>query len=48
MKIRLGYACISQSLEENFKTYTYTRYQEEKNQEQMSLKEQTQLRGKFF
>ena len=30
MKIRLGYACISQSLEENFKTYTYTRYQEEK------------------
>lgn len=35
MKIRLGYACISQSLEENFKTYTYTRYQEEKNQEKL-------------
>lgn len=35
MKIRLGYACISETIKENFKTYTYTRYKQEKNKEKL-------------
>lgn len=35
MKIRLGYACISETLKENYKTYTYTKYKEEQDRKKL-------------
>ena len=31
MKIRLGYACISETLNSNYKTYTYSNFIKDKN-----------------
>lgn len=35
MKIRLGYACISETLNTTFQTYTYTKYKEEQNNKKL-------------
>lgn len=35
MKIRLGYACISETLKENYKTYTYSNYINAKNEKKL-------------
>ncbi len=35
MKIRLGYACISETVTTNYKTYTYSNYIKEKNQKKL-------------
>lgn len=35
MKIRLGYACISETLSTSYKTYTYTNYNKEKNNKKL-------------
>ena len=35
MKIRLGYACISETLNSNYKTYTYSNFIKDKNKKKL-------------
>lgn len=35
MKVRLGYACISETLNSNYKTYTYSNFMKDKNKEKL-------------
>ena len=35
MRIRLGYACISERLNTNYKTYTYSNYIKEQNKKKL-------------